>query len=151
MLSHQNKNLHHRVFLKELVIASSDHNTTIWYTKKPRFKSWFSYNLTENKLCSRAGTQGFFLLWRKLVSTKLYLHIPKPYHTTNKIHISIYKIRALRVNKFITTQETIGKNWFTEWLWIITVNTFFISLWKKHFGKHGHTQYINLSVGSALL
>jgi len=95
--------------------------------RKPRFKSWLSHNLTENKLQSRTGTHAF-LLWRKLVPTKLYLHIAKPCRNTNsKTGICICKTRALRMNMFITTQENIGKNWFTEGWWIINVNMFFTS------------------------
>lgn len=116
--------------------------------KTPRFKSCFNHSLIDSELQSWAGTQIFFLfflslLWIKLVPTKLYFSACKPYHNNNKIHISICKIRALRMNKFITTQESIGKNRFTDGLQIVAVNMFSISLWKNHFGTQGRTLCIN--------
>lgn len=124
--------------------------------KTPRFKSCFNHSLIDSELQSWAGTQLFFLfflslLWIKLVLTKLYFSACKPYHNNNKIHVSICKIRALRMNKFITTQESIGKNRFTDGLQIVAVNMFSISLWKNHFGTQGRTLCINFSVGSRLL
>lgn len=132
-------------FLQVIIILN-------WHIENKFEEVFFSSGLATIWRKSSSPEQGleYFLLWKKLIHTKLYLHVPKLYHNT-KIHIAVGNIRALRLNKWIHSLGDSRKN--CSLLKCLSTCCQHISKVseKNYSWTESHTWYINLSVRSTLL